>query len=112
MAQPVSTIEFPQIGEGRKRMQDRVPIDLITADAKQARPGRAALGLIGGIIFGLFWALSKVCAVLFLSGAWCASAAKMGWRQAQGKPMNVPSIEQLMRENQQLRAELSRIQVS
>ena len=110
MAQPVSTIEFPQAE--RLRLQDRVPIDLITADARQARPGRAALGLIGGAIFGVFWCLSKTFAVIFLAGAWCSSAAKMGWRQAQGKPLNVPSIEQLMSENQQLRAELSRIQVS
>jgi hypothetical protein len=112
VAQPVSTIEFPQLGEGRKRMQDRVPIDLITADARQARPGRALLGLIGGVIFGVFWCLSKTCMVLFLAGAWCGSAAKMGWRQAQGKPLNVPSIEALLEENQRLRGELSRIQVS
>lgn len=110
MAQPVSsnTIGFPQ----RTRLQDRVPIDAITADARQARPGRAMQGLIGGIIFGIFFVLSKTFMVIFMSGAWCASAAKMGWRQAQGKPLNVPSIEALMAENQHLRAELSRIQVS
>ena len=112
MAQPVSmntnTIEFPH----RPRLQDRVPIDAITADARQARPGRAVQGLIGGIFFGIFWCLGKTFMLIFMSGAWCASAAKMGWRQAQGKPLNVPSVEALMAENQNLRAELSRISVS
>lgn len=109
MAQPVSsnTIEFPR----RQRLQDRVPLDAITADARQARPGRAVLGLIGGFLFGVAWLLGKVFMVIFMSGAWGASALKMGWRQSQGKPLNVPSVEQLLDENTRLRAELSRIQV-
>lgn len=106
-----ATLNFPAASEPRRRLQDRVPIDAITADARQARPGRAALGLIGGLIFGLFWCLSKVFMTLFLAGAWCSSAAKMGWRQAQGKPLNTPNLEQLMAENQHLRAEMSRLQV-
>lgn len=113
MAQPVGmTREFPAVADRRRRLQDRVPIDAISADARQARPGRALLGLIGGLIFGLFWVLGKTFMVAFLAGAWCSSAAKMGWRQAQGKPLSTPSIEALMAENQRLRADLSRIQVS
>jgi len=91
------------------RLQDRVPIDEITADARQARPGRALLGLIGGILFALGWLTAKVFGVLFLSGAWCFSAAKIGWRSARNEPLNQPSLEQLIAENQRLRAELSRL---
>ena len=96
---------------GHRRLQDRVPLDDIMADARQARPGRALQGLIGGLIFGIVFVIAQVCRVIFFSGAWCASAAKMGWRQANHQPLNVPSIEQLLAENQNLRAELSRLQV-
>jgi hypothetical protein len=105
-----ATLDFPAVSEHRRRLQDRVPLDTITADARQARPGRAVLGLIGGVIFGLFWVLGKTFGVLFLSGAWCASAAKMGWREAQGRPLSTPSVEAVLEENARLRAELSRMQ--
>lgn len=94
---------------GRPRFQDRVPIDAITADARQARPGRAILGVIGGAIFMAAWVAAKICGILFLSGAWCFSAAKIGWRTARGEMLNQPSIEQLLAENERLRAELSRV---
>jgi hypothetical protein len=93
----------------RTRLQDRVPIDAITTDARQARPGRALLALIGGLIFSVFWLAGKAFGALFLSGAWCASAAKMGWRQARGIPLSQPSLEDVLAENARLRAELSRV---
>jgi hypothetical protein len=93
----------------RRRLQDWVPVDAITSDARQAKPGRALLALVGGLIFGVFWLAGKAFGVLFLSGAWCVSAAKMGWRQARGIPLSQPSLEQVLAENAQLRAELSRV---
>lgn len=92
-----------------RRLQDRVPIDAITADARQARPGRAILGLIGFVLFAAGWTAAKAFRVLFLSGAWCFSAVKIGWRSARGEMLNQPSLEQLMAENQQLRHELARV---
>jgi hypothetical protein len=96
-------------GPRRTRLQDRVPIDTITADARQAKPGRAILGLIGGLLFALGWVAAKIFGVLFLAGAWCFSAVKIGWRSAQGKALSQPSVEQLLAENAQLRLELSRV---
>lgn len=93
----------------RKRLQDRVPIDAITADARKARPGRVLLGLIGGLLFLAGYVIAKVFGVLWLSLAWCFSAVKIGWRQARGEALNQPSLEEVMRENARLRAELSRV---
>jgi hypothetical protein len=91
------------------RLQDRVPIDAITADARQARPGRAMLGLIGYLLFGVGWVVAKTFAVAFLSSAWCFSAVKMGWRTARGEPLSQPDLEEVLAENQRLRAELARV---
>lgn len=94
---------------GRRRLQDRVPIDTITADARQARPGRAVLGLIGGALFMTGWLSAKAFGVLFMAGAWSFSAVKIGWREARGETLSQPSVEQLLAENERLRLELSRV---
>lgn len=103
------TADTMQIPAARPRLQDRVPIDLITEDARRATPGRAVLALIGGIIYGIAWVITKILHVAFLALAWCASAAKMGVRQAQGKPLLQPQLEVVMRENAELRAAIARL---
>jgi hypothetical protein len=95
----------------RARLQDRVPLDDITAEARKASPGRAIAAVIGGFLFAIGWLLAKSFRVVWFSGAWMFSAAKIGWRQAQGLPLSQPSVDQLMAENQRLRAEISRIQI-
>jgi hypothetical protein len=113
MASSNGTVTFPAPrgpqNDSGKRLQDRVPIDAITADARQARPGRAIQGVIGGFFFVLAWALAKSLAVTFLAGAWCFSAWKMGWRTARGEPLNQPDLEEVLAENQRLRNELARV---
>lgn len=105
------TLSLPSVNgqPQRKRLQDKVPIDEITADAKQARPGRALLGLIGGLLFIIGWVIAKIFYVLFLSGAWCFSGVKMGWRTARHEPLNQPDPRAVMEENARLRAELARV---
>lgn len=93
------------------RIQDRVPIDAITADARQADPGRAVLGLIGGLLFIVGWVIRKIFGVLFLSGAWTFSAVKLGWRAAGGEELNKPDLQQILDENRRLRLELERLQL-
>jgi hypothetical protein len=85
-----------------------VPVDQITADARRARPGRAAQALIGGILFGIMFLIGKTFTVLFASGAWGVSALKMGWRSGRGHPITTPDVEAIMRENEWLRQELRR----
>lgn len=93
----------------RTRLQDRVPIDAITADARQARPGRAIQGLIGGLLVMIGYVAAKMFTVLFLSGAWCFSGVKIGWRQGRGLPLNQPTLEAVLAENERLRAEVARL---
>jgi hypothetical protein len=99
----------PAAAANGHRLQDRVPLDAITADARQARPGRAAQALIGWVFFTAAYVIAKALGTLFLSGAWCFSAAKMGWRTARGEPLNQPDLEQVLAENQRLRRELERV---
>lgn len=90
MVQPVTeTIEMP-----RKRFSDRVPVEQITADARQADPGRAFLALFGAIFIAIGWTVGKICTVIFASVAWSMSAMKYGWRSARGT-LNRPTWEQL-----------------
>jgi hypothetical protein len=93
----------------RKRLQDRVPLDAISADAHRASPSRAMQGLIGGFFFSLAWLTGKIFQQLFLSVAWCFSAAKMGWRAAHGQELDQPSIEEVLAENFRLRREVERM---
>jgi hypothetical protein len=102
------TMTMPANGR-HTRLQDRVPIDEITADARQASPSRAFLGLVGWILFTAGWLVAKIFGILFLSGAWCFSAAKMGWRTARGEALMQPDVRTVLEENARLRAELARV---
>ena len=57
---------------------DRVPVDRITAEARQVRLGRLLLTLIAG----LFWAIGWTVGKLALGVVWCAVAVKVGWQEA------------------------------
>jgi len=61
---------------------DAVPVERITARARQARPGRAALAVIGGILFCVGWVVAKTFRVAWLAVVWCAFAVAEGWQSA------------------------------
>jgi hypothetical protein len=61
---------------------DTVPVDRITARAREANPVRLLLTLIGSLLFGLGWLAFKIVRVLWFAAAWCAFAAAEGWQQA------------------------------
>jgi hypothetical protein len=84
-------------------------LDLISTEARKAKPGRALLALIGGLLFMLGWLLCKSWQWAFFAGAWAFTAVRVGWRQAQGKPLSQPSIEAVLAENQRLREQLRRV---
>ena len=64
---------------------DRVPLDEITAQARQIRPARTLLTWVGGLLFALGWVARKACAVVWFAGAWAFVAVREGWRDAAGK---------------------------
>jgi hypothetical protein len=56
---------------------ERVPVDEIGAQARDARPGRAVLTVIAAVFFALGWCAAR--AVLCV--AWCCVAVREGWRE-------------------------------
>jgi hypothetical protein len=50
--------------------------------------------------------------MVFFAFAWCASAAKMGWRTARDLPLNQPDVRELIAENERLRAMVDRYQIA
>jgi hypothetical protein len=61
---------------------ERIPVDAITARARQARPGRTALAVLGSVLLGLGWLAYKTFAVAWLALAWCGCAVAEGWQEA------------------------------
>lgn len=61
---------------------ERVPVDRITAEARQIHPGRTLLTVIAGVLYGLGWLAAKTLAVAWLAVAWSFAAVKVGWSDA------------------------------
>lgn len=81
---------------------DRVPLDDIAAQARDAHPGRAVLTLVAGLLFGVGWMVAKVFAVAWLAAAWSFLAVREGWRSAHG-PSRGQRLAVLEEENKHLR---------
>ena len=70
-------------------MLDRVPLDEITAQARQVRFWRSVLTVIAAVLFGLGWLVARAFGVAWLALAWSVTAVKVGWqegRKAHGRP--------------------------
>jgi hypothetical protein len=61
---------------------DRVPVERITAEAKQVSFWRTVLRVMAAVLFGLGWLAAKTFAVLWLGVVWSATAARLGWQEA------------------------------
>lgn len=61
---------------------DRVPIDRISAEAREVRFGRTLLTVVAAILFGIGWLAAKVVGLVWRAVAWCAIAVKVGWLEA------------------------------
>jgi len=59
-----------------------VPLERISRRAHAARPGRTALVVVAGLLFGLGWLAYRACAVAWLALVWCGSAVIEGWQDA------------------------------
>lgn len=61
---------------------DRVPIEQISAEARQIRFRRILLVVLAGLFYGLGWAAAKTLGAVWLGLAWVATAVKVGWVEA------------------------------
>jgi hypothetical protein len=107
-AQPETAGTAPR-GYTPRHALDRKTVDLITEQARQARPGHAFLTIIGSILFAAGWLTARTFAALFLAAAWMFTAARMGWRQARGVPLSQPDVGEVLEENARLRAAIARL---
>ena len=63
-------------------LAERVPVDEISAQAKQAQPGRVLITLILGFFFMAGWIAGK----LWFGAADCVVAFRVGYRAGRGLP--------------------------
>lgn len=61
---------------------NRVPLDRISAEAREVHFGRLMLTIVAGILFGIGWLAAKSVALLWRAVAWVAVAVKIGWMEA------------------------------
>lgn len=87
---------------------DRIPLDEITEQAREVKPGRALLTVVAGVLFGLGWIVAKVFGVAWLGFTWSWVAVREGWRAAHG-PSRSTRIAQLEAQVEALTTELRRL---
>ena len=86
---------------------DRVPVDAITAQAREVHPGRAVLTVIAGVLFGVGWVTARVFSALWLAFTWSWVAVREGWESAHG-PSRGKRIAMLEAQNAELKTQLGR----
>ena len=87
---------------------DRVPVDQITEQAQQVRPGRAVLTVVAAVLFGIGWVTARVFAVVWLSAMWCGVAVREGWRASHG-PSRGQQVAALTAQVDELETRLRRL---
>jgi hypothetical protein len=60
---------------------DRVPVERITAEARQIELGRAVLTLLAGLFYVVGWLAAKLVNVVWFAFAWSWTAIKVGWKE-------------------------------
>jgi hypothetical protein len=60
---------------------ERVPVDGITAQARQVHFWRTALTVVAALLFGAGWLAARILGALWLGAAWSAVAVREGWRE-------------------------------
>jgi hypothetical protein len=61
---------------------DRVPIDRISAEAREVHFGRTLLTIFAGVLYGIGWVAAKTVGLVWRAVAWSAVAVKVGWLEA------------------------------
>ena len=86
---------------------DRVPVDEITAQAREVRFWRTVLTVIAAVLFGLGWVTARVFAVAWLAASWSWVAVREGWRASHG-PSRAARLAAQQAEIHDLRTRLGR----
>lgn len=60
---------------------DQVPVDKITAQAREIHFWRTVLSVIAGILFGIGWIVAKAFGLAWFALSWCSAAVKVGWTE-------------------------------
>lgn len=61
---------------------EHVPIDRITAEARQVNFRRFALTLLAGLLWLIGWTAGKALGGVWLALAWSVTAIRVGWAEA------------------------------
>jgi hypothetical protein len=61
---------------------DHIPVDRITAEARQVHVGRTVLLVVAAVLYAVGWLAGKTLTVLWLALAWSGTAVKVGWTEA------------------------------
>ena len=61
---------------------ERVPVDRITAEAKDVEFWRAVLTAVTGVLYGIGWLVGKAFTMVWRVLVWVAVAVKVGWQDA------------------------------
>lgn len=62
-------------------MAGSVPLERISAEAREVRFTRTVLTLLAGLLFGLGWVVARACRVVWAALAWAVTAVRVGWRE-------------------------------
>jgi hypothetical protein len=61
---------------------ERVPVDRISAEARDVPFGRTVLTVIAGILYGIGWLVGTTFTAFWRAVVWVAVAVKVGWQDA------------------------------
>ena len=61
---------------------DRVPVDRITAEAREVHPVATLLTVLAALLYGLGWTVARTFTAVWFAGSWCAVAVRVGWNDA------------------------------
>ena len=66
---------------------ESVPLERISAEARQVHLGRVLLTVFAALFFAVGWVAAKT----FLAVAWCGVAVKVGWQEARSGSTRGPA---------------------
>lgn len=67
-------------------MAGSVPLERISAEARELKFARTMLTLLGGLLFGLGWIVARACRAVWSALAWSVAAVRVGWREGLAAP--------------------------